>query len=87
MSEAARARSGWALRPNSPEVGGAMANTAAVAEIAARAAVGTVGVQAVISLVRNRPLLAILLAVGVGYAFGYSGSATAKPRPNAAAAR
>jgi hypothetical protein len=70
MSEAVRVRPGWGCRPTSSEVVGAMTNTAAAAEIAVRAAVGAAAVTAVIRLVRNHPLLSVLLAAGIGCALG-----------------
>jgi hypothetical protein len=66
MSEAVRARSD----STSPEIVGALANTAAAAEMAVRAAAGAVGVSLVISIVRNHPVLSLLLATGVGYLLG-----------------
>ena len=70
MSEAVRVRSGWTSRQTSPQVAGAMANTAAAAELAVRAAVGAVGVTVVTRLVRDHPLLTVLLAAGIGYVLG-----------------
>jgi len=70
MSEAVRVRSDWGSRPTSPELTGALANTAAAAELAVRAAAGAVGVSIVIGIVRNHPVLSILLATGVGYLCG-----------------
>jgi hypothetical protein len=70
MSEAVRERSGWVTRPRSPEVVGVMANAAAATEIAVRAAAGIMGVRAVTGLVRDHPMLSILLASGIGYLLG-----------------
>jgi hypothetical protein len=70
MSEVARERSGWVFRPTSPEFVGTMATVAAAGEIAVRAAAGVVGVRVVTGLVRDHPLLSILLATGLGYVFG-----------------
>ncbi len=70
MSEAVRERTGWLSRPTSPEAIGAMANIAAAGEIAVRAAAGVMGVRAVAGLVRDHPLLSVLLASGLGYVFG-----------------
>lgn len=70
MSEAVRVRSSWVPRPTSPEVVGAMANTAAAAEIAVRAAAGAVGVRAITALIRDYPLLSVLLASGAGFLLG-----------------
>ena len=70
MSQAVRERSGWITRPASPEVGGAMANAAMAAEIAISATAGVMGVRAVTGLVRDHPLLSILLASGIGYVLG-----------------
>ena len=67
MSEAVRVRSDWGSRPTST---GALADTAAAAEIAVRAAAGAVGVSVVISIVRNHPVLSLLLATGIGYLLG-----------------
>jgi hypothetical protein len=70
MSEAVRERSRWVTHPASPEFAGAMANAAAAAEIAVRTAVGVIGVRTITGLVRDHPLLSILLASGIGYMFG-----------------
>lgn len=70
MSEVARDRSGWLSRSTSPEAVGAMANAAAAAEIAVRAAAGILGVRVVTGLVRDHPLFTLLLACGAGYVLG-----------------
>ena len=70
MSEVVRDRAGWVSRPASPEVVGAMANAAAAAEIAVRAAAGVLGVRVVTGMVRDHPLFSLLLACGVGYVVG-----------------
>jgi hypothetical protein len=57
----------------------ATGGTAAAAEIAVRCAIGFVSTQALSRAVRQHPLLAMLLASGVGYMFGrewkYNGNA------------
>jgi hypothetical protein len=63
-----------------------MANTAAVAEVAARAAVGAMGVRAMITVVRDHPVLTILLASGIGYLLG-SGLRTRPATVGTSAAR
>ncbi len=71
MSDAAvRVRSGWIGRQPSPEFVGAMANGAAAAEIAVRVAAGAVGVEAFTGLVREYPVVSLLVASGVGYLLG-----------------
>ena len=70
MSQAVRERSGWVSSPAPPEAVGAMANATAAAEIAVRAAAGVIGVQAVTAMVRDHPLLSILVATGIGYLLG-----------------
>lgn len=69
MSEAVRVRSGWVSGP-SPKAVGAMADTASAAEIAVRLAAGAVAVQVAIRMVRDHPLLSVLLASGIGYLLG-----------------
>jgi hypothetical protein len=69
MSQAVHTRTGW-LRSSSPEAAGAMAHTAATAEIAVRIAAGTVAVRVLTSLVRDHPLLSLLAACGAGYLIG-----------------
>ena len=46
------------------------ANAGSVAEIVIRAAAGVMGTQALARIVRTSPLMAILLASGVGYLLG-----------------
>jgi hypothetical protein len=69
MSGAVGTQTGW-IRSSSPEAAGAVANTAATAEIAVRIAVGTVAVRVLTGLVRDHPLLSILAACGAGYLLG-----------------
>jgi hypothetical protein len=69
MSQAVHERSRWATHPASPETAGALVNAAAAAEIAVRAAAGILGVRVITGLVRDHPLLSILLASGIGYMF------------------
>jgi hypothetical protein len=57
-------------RPPSPTTVGAIANTAAAAEIAMRGAVGSISVRAMIRLVREHPMLSLILASGIGYILG-----------------
>jgi len=82
MSEVVRVRSRWTPRPETVQV---VTNTAAVAEVAARAAVGAMGVRAVITVVRDHPVLTILLASGIGYLLG-SGLRTRPARVGASTA-
>lgn len=83
MSEAVQNRSGWSAA--SPEVVGAMANTAAAAEIAVRAAAGAVGVQTAARLVRDYPVLTLLAATGIGYLVGRGwGGRETRPAANSA---
>ena len=71
MSEVARQRSGWVFGSTSPEAVGAMENAAAAAEIAVRAAAGIMGVRVLTVLVRDHPLLSLVLASGIGYMLGH----------------
>jgi hypothetical protein len=70
MSRAVRIRRGRVSDPTAAEFGETMANTAGAAELAIRAAVGAVGVQAVTALVREHPVVSLLIATGVGYWLG-----------------
>jgi hypothetical protein len=77
MSQAVHA--GASLPPQ--KLVGAMANTAAAAEIAVRGAVGTVSVQAIIGAVRDHPMLSLLLASGIGYLIGSGRRPRVEPAP------
>jgi hypothetical protein len=77
MSQAVHA----GTRPPSQKFVGAMSNTAAAAEIAVRGAVGTVSVQAIISAVRDHPMLSLMLASGIGYLVGAGRRPRAEPAP------
>ena len=57
-------------RPASQKVVGAIANTAAAAEIAVRGVVGSMSVQAITGAVRDHPMLSLVLASGIGYLVG-----------------
>jgi len=69
MSQALHAVSRGQRTPD-PRIAGAMAKTAAAAEIAARGAIGSMSAQALCAAVRDHPVLSLVLASGIGYLFG-----------------
>jgi hypothetical protein len=83
MSQAVRGSDQWV--PTQTPVGGT-ANTAAAAELAVRAVVAVVGVQAISVAVRRHPWLSLFFATGLGYLFGTGWAAgparSTKPPPN-----
>ncbi len=70
MSQAAHAGTRQAPGAAPQKFVGAMADTAAAAEIAVRGVVGSVSVRAIIGAVREHPMLSLILASGVGYLVG-----------------
>jgi hypothetical protein len=72
MSQAVHAGSSQATRAPPQKFMGAMADTAAAAEIAVRVAVGSISVQAIAAAVREHPILSLVLASGIGYLVGNS---------------
>lgn len=70
MSQAANVGTSPATRAPSGKFAGAMADTAAAAEIVVRGAVGSVSVQAITGVVREHPMLSLVLASGIGYLIG-----------------
>ena len=83
MSEVVRQRPGWVFGSTSPEAVGTMENTAAVAEVAVRAAAGIIGVRVVTALVRHHPILSLLFASGIGYVLGHGRSVAPDKVPSA----
>lgn len=81
MSQAVHAGARSSVRPPSQKFVGAMASTAAAAEIAVRGAVGSVSVQAITGAVRDHPMLSLVLASGIGYLIGSSRRPPAEPAP------
>jgi hypothetical protein len=66
MAEVVRIRSERPSRNTARVVAG----TAGAAEVVAKAAVGIVSVRMVSGVVRDHPVLTLLLATGLGYLFG-----------------
>jgi hypothetical protein len=85
MAEVVRIRSERPSRNTARVVAG----TAGAAEVVAKAAVGIVSVRMVSGVVRDHPVLTLLLATGLGYLFGngfrrVQSARTAKPVPRRA---
>jgi hypothetical protein len=90
MSQAIRTTAAnWTRRPASPEVVRAIANAAAVGEIAIRKAANSAGGRALASVVREYPLWSVFIASTIGYLLAggrrsapkYVYSPLAAPRP------
>jgi hypothetical protein len=73
MLDTAQVPSRRGSRSPSPEVVGTMANAAASAELAMRAAVGAASVEALSRSVRRHPVLSLAFATGLGYLLGGGG--------------
>ena len=67
MYRAVRTEAGWTSSPSSPEVVRALANAAAVGEIAIRKAANSAGGRLLASVIREYPLWSVFVASSLGF--------------------